>query len=169
MGTPPTGDAVPVVAAGGASADAVESFEAWASRHRQRATRDGAWKVEVKEWMVRGEPIRSVISWHDNARQLGTPLRRAQQQGGDEPVEGQRQQAARAQSASSTHRADVKAAAQHFQECGTSQVEETPACSAQGAARACDALPCTTVAFDGEDVRAARHPIAGQAPPLSTA
>ena len=36
-------------------------------------------------------------------------------------------------------------------------------------ASTCGALPCATVALDGEDVRAARHPLAGQAPPLSAA
>ena len=55
----------------------------------------------------------------------------------------------------------------NMRECGTSQVEEAPACSTQGAAAACDAMPRATVAFDGEGIRAARHSFAGQAPPLS--
>jgi hypothetical protein len=41
-----------------------EAFDAWASRQRRRATRDGAWKVEVSERVVHGALIRSVSSWH---------------------------------------------------------------------------------------------------------
>ena len=67
----------PAAAAGAGRADDVEPFEQWASTQRRRATRDGAWKVEVTERMVCGSIIRSVTSWHDSAKQIGTPVRRA--------------------------------------------------------------------------------------------
>ena len=41
-------------AAGVACGAEVEQFDEWASRQRQRATRDGAWKVEVTERVVDG-------------------------------------------------------------------------------------------------------------------
>ena len=46
-------------------------------------TSDGAWKVEVTERVEHGSCIRSVASWHNNAKQPGTPMRQAQQQGID--------------------------------------------------------------------------------------
>ena len=69
-------------AAAGATCDAnVEPFDEWASRQRQRASRDGAWKIEVAERTVCGNIVRTVTSWHDTAKRQPAPLRRAQQQG----------------------------------------------------------------------------------------
>ena len=74
----------PAAAAGAAAAVApIEPFETWASTQRRRATLDGAWKVVVTERVVDGTTTRSVASWHDNAKQPGTPVRRAQQHGND--------------------------------------------------------------------------------------
>ena len=81
-------------AAGVACDGEVEPFEQWASTQRRRATRDGAWKVEVTERVVGGTITRSVASWHDNAKQQGAPLRRPEQQGSDAPVRSGVQQAA---------------------------------------------------------------------------
>ena len=76
-------DAMPAAAAGTSSGDAAESFVEWASKQRQRAARDGAWKVVVAERMVNaflnGNIERTVTSWHDSAKRQPTPLRRAQQ------------------------------------------------------------------------------------------
>jgi hypothetical protein len=79
-------------AAGAGGEEDVESFDAWASRQRRRAALDGAWKVEVTERVVHGNTIRSVASWHDNAKQPGTPLRRAQQQCSSESARSGTQQ-----------------------------------------------------------------------------
>ena len=70
-------------AAGAGRANDVEPFELWASRQRRRAALDGAWKVEVSERMMGTGVIRSVTSWHNNAKQQGTPMRRAEQRGSD--------------------------------------------------------------------------------------
>ena len=88
-------------------------------------------------------------------------IHRCRATGGGKPERQQPQTAMRDQQAACVHRADGEAAAQHSSECGTSQVEEAPACSTQGAAAACDAMPRATVAFDDEDIRAARHSFAG--------
>lgn len=54
------------VASGSASptTDAHESLITFASRHRRRAARDGAWKVEITERSSRGVTTRSIVSWH---------------------------------------------------------------------------------------------------------
>ena len=44
--------------------DAHESLITFASRHRRRAARDGAWKVEITERSSRGVTTRSIVSWH---------------------------------------------------------------------------------------------------------
>jgi len=75
-------DAMPAAAAGAATGDAAESFVDWASKQRQRAARDGAWKVEVAERTVDGNIERKVTSWHDSGMRQHTPSRRAPQQGG---------------------------------------------------------------------------------------
>jgi hypothetical protein len=72
----------------------IEPFEQWASVHRRRATRDGAWKVEVTERLSGGTVIRSVASWHSNAKQPDTPLRRAKERGSEESSRPGMQQAA---------------------------------------------------------------------------
>jgi len=79
-------DAMPSAAAGVSSEADAESFAAWASTQRRRAALDGAWKVEVSERVVNGTTIRSVASWHDAAKQVGTSSRRAPQQGTDVPA-----------------------------------------------------------------------------------
>ena len=62
-----------------ARAVALESFDAWASRHRRRAALDGAWRVEVAEQVLRGAVRRSVTTWHDNTPQPPLPPRQPQQ------------------------------------------------------------------------------------------
>ena len=47
-----------------AAVAASDASPAWASLHRRRAARDGAWKVEVFERSSRGVTTRSVRSWH---------------------------------------------------------------------------------------------------------
>jgi len=79
-------NAMPSAAAGVSSEADAESFAAWASTQRRRAALDGAWKVEVSERVVNGTTIRSVASWHDAAKQVGTSSRRAPQQGTDVPA-----------------------------------------------------------------------------------
>ena len=68
-------------AAGAAHMPEAEPFDQWASRQCRRAALDGAWKVEVSERVVGGTIMRSVASWHYNAKQLDAPLRRAEQRG----------------------------------------------------------------------------------------
>lgn len=58
---------------------ALESFDAWASRHRRRAAHEGAWRVEVSEQVMRSAVRRSVTTWHDNAPQPPLPPRQSQQ------------------------------------------------------------------------------------------
>ena len=58
---------------------ALESFDAWASRHRRRAAHEGAWRVEVSEQVMRSAVRRSVTTWHDNAPQPPLPPRKSQQ------------------------------------------------------------------------------------------
>lgn len=70
-------DAVPPPAV--APTVTLESFDAWASRHRRRAALDGAWRVEVAEQVLRNAVRRSVTTWHDCAPQPPLPPRRSQQ------------------------------------------------------------------------------------------
>ena len=79
-------NATPAAAAGASSGRAAESFVEWASTQRRRAALDGAWKVQVTERLLPdGGCIGSVVTWHDNAGQPSTPVRRGRQQGGDVP------------------------------------------------------------------------------------
>ena len=58
-------DAQRAAAAEDASGDAPsDTLVEWASHHRLRAARDGAWKVEIIERSSRGVTVRSVKSWH---------------------------------------------------------------------------------------------------------
>ena len=68
-----------------------EPFLEWASRHRLRAARDGAWKVEVTERLVCGAPLRSVTSWHGTAKQQHAPSRRTQQHDSKVPARSKQQ------------------------------------------------------------------------------
>ena len=52
-----------------AAAAVLEPFDSWASRHRRRAARDGAWRVEVSERVQLCAVIRSVTTWHDLQQQ----------------------------------------------------------------------------------------------------
>ena len=60
-------------------------FDEWAFVQRRQAALDGAWKVEVSERVMHDRTIRSVTSWHSDAKQLSTPLalRFVQQSFGD--------------------------------------------------------------------------------------
>ena len=85
-------NATPAAAAGASSGRAAESFVEWASTQRRRAALDGAWKVQVTERLLpNGGCIGSVVTWHDNAGQPSTPVRRGRQQGGDVPGQPEEQ------------------------------------------------------------------------------
>ena len=85
-------DTTPAAAAGGACEPReAMPFDEWASVQRRRAALDGAWKVEVSERVVHGRTIRSVTSWHGNAKQLSTPLRRTQQSRASSPARSEEQ------------------------------------------------------------------------------
>ena len=82
-------DAMPSAAAGVSSEADAESFAAWASTQRRRAacsclTVRG--RSRSPRRVVNGTTIRSVASWHDAAKQVGTSSRRAPQQGTDVPA-----------------------------------------------------------------------------------
>ena len=63
----------------------LEAFDSFASRHRRRATLDGAWRVEVSERVQAGAVTRSVTSWHDRAQPQPLPPRQKPQQQHDMP------------------------------------------------------------------------------------
>ena len=111
----------PAAAAGAACGVNAEAFEEWASRQRRRAALDGAWKVEVTERMVvGGGTIRSVATWHDNAKHGRTPVRRTHMHGnGVSSQPPQQQDAPRDQHAAPTRqssrqqRSNLRSAAHH--------------------------------------------------------
>ena len=154
----------PAAAAGAACGVNAEAFEEWASRQRRRAALDGAWKVEVTERMVvGGGTIRSVATWHDNAKHGRTPVRRTHD-AWQWRVQSAAATAGRAaRPARGTHEAVFEAATQQSPECCTSQGGSL---ARSAPLPACSALPCTTVALDSKSSRAARRAFAGQAPPL---
>ena len=86
-----TSAATPAAAADDANEAAASPFVEWASAHRLRAARDGAWKVEVSERVVNGNITRFVTSWHGSAKQPDVPLRRTRQQCSNVSAKSQQQ------------------------------------------------------------------------------
>ena len=109
---------LPAATVGGARDAEPEAFDAWASRQRRRATRDGAWRVECSERVLRGAVTRTVCTWHDRPQKQRQPSRPAQPRR-DMPKMRRQQQPERQQQQSHTQpnskqrRSALRSAARH--------------------------------------------------------